>query len=474
MSVNCDANDNDSISSDFSQCEDDDVFDNVSETTDDETDLFIWYVDDISTCIEIEEGVDLLLADYTAENISSFFKPWFYPDLIDLISLLAQDICVQFDVKVPHHKMKTYVATRAIEFFGNSIYPIRNIELCIPYMPPPLKVASISARTDIIAALNSVPTAPQRSPEWYAARHNMLTASNIGKLFGSPAERNSVILEKCMPPAVHGESGYPVNTRTSMHHGVKYEPVSAMLYNYIYGTKLGEFGCIRHPYYEYLGASPDGINIDPNSPLFGRMVEIKNIFNREITGIPTPIYWAQMQFQLEVCGLTECDFVETRICEYRSREECDADSTRVWRGVILQFAERGDLTYKPKYMYMPLASIFSMEQADQWIETEIDHQSTATPPLELVEIHYWFCDEFSCTCVQKNEVWIASAMPIITDTWNTILIERETGYAHRRPKSHQNDLAQLFAAQPSTSVKHNENVDMPSFMQGKIAVVKLN
>ena len=29
-----------------------------------------------------------------------------------------------------------------------------------------------------------------------------------------------------------------------------------------------------------------GINVDKKSPLFGRMLEIKNIVNREITGIP--------------------------------------------------------------------------------------------------------------------------------------------------------------------------------------------
>lgn len=36
----------------------------------------------------------------------------------------------------------------------------------------------------------------------------------------------------------------------------------------------------------FLGASPDGINIEPNSEKYGVMLEIKNIVNREITGIP--------------------------------------------------------------------------------------------------------------------------------------------------------------------------------------------
>ena len=45
---------------------------------------------------------------------------------------------------------------------------------------------------------------------------------------------------------------------------------------------------------------------------YGRLVEIKNIVNREITGIPKKEYWVQMQLQMEVTDLDECDFLETR------------------------------------------------------------------------------------------------------------------------------------------------------------------
>ena len=45
------------------------------------------------------------------------------------------------------------------------------------------------------------------------------------------------------------------------------------------------------------------------------MLEIKNIVNREINGIPKKEYWIQMQLQMEVCDLGECDFLETRFKE---------------------------------------------------------------------------------------------------------------------------------------------------------------
>ena len=46
------------------------------------------------------------------------------------------------------------------------------------------------------------------------------------------------------------------------------------------------------------------------------MLEVKNIYNREIRGIPKEEYWIQMQIQMETCDLDICDFLETRFLEY--------------------------------------------------------------------------------------------------------------------------------------------------------------
>ena len=101
-----------------------------------------------------------------------------------------------------------------------------------------------------------------------------------------------------------------------MHWGQKYEPVSVMLYEKRFQTKVDDFGCIQHRDYKCIGASPDGIVTDAKSERYGRMLEIKNIVNREIDGNPLKAYWIQMQIQLETCDLEYCDFLETRIKEY--------------------------------------------------------------------------------------------------------------------------------------------------------------
>jgi hypothetical protein len=101
----------------------------------------------------------------------------------------------------------------------------------------------------------------------------------------------------------------------------------------------------KTPKYDYIAASPDGINVDSNNERYGRMVEIKNIYNREIDGIPTDNYWIQMQFQMEVCDLDECDFFETRMKEY-SEEEFYADTTSKYKGVV-QFNKKHDASKTP-------------------------------------------------------------------------------------------------------------------------------
>ena len=101
--------------------------------------------------------------------------------------------------------------------------------------------------------------------------------------------------------------------------------MSVLIYEHLFNTQIEDFGCIKHDSHYFIGASPDGINVDISSPRYGRMLEIKNIVNRVINGIPKKEYWVQMQSQMEVCGLDECDFLETRFIEYESYLEYKED-----------------------------------------------------------------------------------------------------------------------------------------------------
>ena len=93
-----------------------------------------------------------------------------------------------------------------------------------------------------------------------------------------------LIYEKCSP---YTEYKQPLLS-SPLHWGQKYEPISIQFYEKFYETKIMEFGCIKHQTYEYIGASPDGVNIDESNPRFGRMLEIKKIPNLNKILSPDP------------------------------------------------------------------------------------------------------------------------------------------------------------------------------------------
>jgi putative phage-type endonuclease len=263
----------------------------------------------------------------------------------------------------------------------------------------------------------------QRTEEWFSLRHNLLTATAIGSLFGSLSKVNEVIYEKCRPMMAK----MPLSLYDTRHWGVRYEPVSRAIYEFLYKTKVEEFGCLVHPDYDFIGASPDGINMDPwNRERFGRLLEIKNVVSREITGEPLDEYWIQMQIQMEVCDLETCDFVETRIKEFLNKDDYILKrDVYDLTGVILHFMD-GLENY---YVYHPVG-VKGYQSMDKWIEKEIEKRKNTH---SFVGPLYWYLEEFSCVVVPRCRAWFGWAEPKIRQIWETILKERVNGYEHRKP-----------------------------------------
>jgi putative phage-type endonuclease len=282
--------------------------------------------------------------------------------------------------------------------------------------------------TKTIVKIRVAPQPEQRTREWYEFRHNLFSASNLHKIFGSPAQYNSLIYEKCSPLV---EKSGSVSVDSPLHWGQKYEPVTILLYESMYGTRVADFGCIQHPTHAFIGASPDGINVDLNSERYGRMIEVKNVVNRELTGIPLEAYWIQMQIQMEVCGLDECDFIETQFLEYEDEAAFHADMEHEDKGVMLYFVERGALSNMPKYVYMPIYQPLDADSVGDWIaQKRVEYSQTHV----LYKAIYWYLDAFSCVMVPRNREWFRTVAGDIERAWSTVLEERASGYEHRAPK----------------------------------------
>jgi len=302
-----------------------------------------------------------------------------------------------------------------------------------------------------IQRLRELPQPVQRTPEWYKFRWNLITASNAWKAFETQSAINQLIYEKCQPLKDFSvenvdEEVKMVNTNTTLHWGQKYEPLSVMLYEYIYNSKVEDFGCIQHPVHKFIGASPDGIVVESNTGRYGRMLEIKNVVNREITGIPKKEYWVQMQLQMEVCDLDDCDFLETKFVEYPDYESYRNDSSIAtfegnefnsyvttasgsYKGIIIYFHTKEG---KPHYEYMPL-NIWTSKDVVNWEETMLHKYESHPYNYTFMKFIYWKLEKLSCVLVLRSRDWFSKNVGQLEKIWNTIEKERITGYEHRAP-----------------------------------------
>jgi putative phage-type endonuclease len=286
-----------------------------------------------------------------------------------------------------------------------------------------------------IQQLREIPQPVQRTPEWYQFRWNLITASNAWKAFETQTTINQLIYEKCQPLKSNDENNDEeqikmVNVNSPLHWGQKYEPLSILIYEHNYNTKVEDFGCIKHPIYSFLGASPDGINVDVKSERYGRMLEIKNVVSREITGIPKKEYWTQMQLQMEVCDLDECDFLETKFIEYPDTQSFYNDSKidengeknltlsldNKVKGIILYFHTKEG---KPFYIYKPL-NILSDKDINIWEEAEVEKYESEPYNYIFLKFIYWKLEVLSCVLVLRNREWFKNNIGQLEKVWKII------------------------------------------------------
>jgi putative phage-type endonuclease len=305
----------------------------------------------------------------------------------------------------------------------------------------------------------------QRTPEWYQFRWNLITASNAWKAFESQSNINQLIYEKCQPikPASTelDDADKMVNVNTPLHWGQKYEPLSVLIYEDKYNTKVEDFGCVQHRQYKFLGASPDGVVVNKDSERYGRMLEIKNVVSREITGIPKKEYWTQMQLQMEVGDLDQCDFLETKFIEYSDSHAYEADRKNdidhegadntttsadgKLKGMIVYF-HRNDGT--PFYVYKPLR-LKTHEEITEWEETTVATYQSEPYGYLFMKFIYWKLEVFSCVLVLRKQDWFKNNIQQLENVWNIIEKERKTGYEHRAPVKKTKKDASIYTQKPS-------------------------
>jgi putative phage-type endonuclease len=371
-------------------------------------------VETMEFCEEIHSKIFYELSEYVENNYHIISNINYEEHLIDVLEKITKNNI--HIIPITYDLFKKWINTlfpipRQMGFTSD-IHRLDNVEDKVKYL------------------LDSTNEA-QGSDEWHLKRGTMITASNAYKVFGSNSVKNSLIYEKCN--AFNGKISFNnyTNMPTSLEWGHIFEPATVALYEYMFDTKIANLGCIVHSKYDFIGASPDGINILHESPLYGRIIEIKNVISRVIDGYPIFEYWIQMQQQMEVCDIDLCDFIETQYHRYDCFSEFIEDSENEHnvmrskddciKGVVIHTSDGFDaipITEMSKENWIEYHNCIVDELGDKWIRT----------------IYYKLID-WSCVLVPRNKKWFdIAAVPALTNMWDIITNEKNMDYSHRAPK----------------------------------------
>jgi len=260
-------------------------------------------------------------------------------------------------------------------------------------------------------ALMNRPQTTQRTADWYTEFKRCLTASELYKVFGSPRERGTLVMQKAGKLEMSGRGSNVAVLRCNMNPfdwGICFEPVVKLILEVHWKAIIHEVGRFVHLVDKRLAASPDGLIIRSleKPDMGGHLLEIKCPKSRTI-GLKVPMeYFYQMQLQLEVTGVRACEYVEAKF-EF-VEEGFDKPKTN-WYGKIVVvgcFNEKEKDWLPCKYLYGPVGN-------DSW-----------TPDLGLnervLETNLWKCEKIHHVRVYRDEAWFASLKPKLDDFWQDI------------------------------------------------------
>lgn len=249
----------------------------------------------------------------------------------------------------------------------------------------------------------------QRTPEWYAQMNSILSASELGNLFGSPRQRAKMVISKTQSYEPRYQPlAVPSDSMSAFDWGIRFEPVVKQIYEYKYGTTIKELGRLIHPTYNKCSASPDGLVYNcPKLERKGRLIEIKCPVTREIDGTVPKDYYAQMQMQLHVTQLKFCDYVEA-VFSSKYNNTPEKIGPGLFNGYIalIRYSEmKGDSEFY--YIYSP-------------VNVDTEWQPEIKEGEELVEIIPWRLIQWHEQIVTRSEEWWASIKPIIDIFWEDV------------------------------------------------------
>lgn len=264
--------------------------------------------------------------------------------------------------------------------------------------------------------LLKLPKVEQKSQEWYKMRENLITASDFAQALGEGkfGSIEDIIKKKVRP--CDDEKKFSLNN-PFFKWGNLFEPVANDVYSLLHhNIKIHEFGLIGHSDLSFFGASPDGISE------YGIMLEIKCPYKRkvEVGGeIPTQYYY-QIQGQLEVCGLKECDYFECKFETYPNWNDFVANfEDKKIKGVIVETKENNNFYSSIiKYDVETTTTNYTKDDIETWLEGIIMNH-------EFTDIKFWYLSHYNLKRVVYDGDFVKTKLKDLATFWDRVLYYRQ-------------------------------------------------
>lgn len=200
-----------------------------------------------------------------------------------------------------------------------------------------------------IKALCERPQVEQRTAAWYAQAATVLTASEFSTLFGSARGRAALVQAKANPPPPSAPRAVAHRSEDigPLNWGVRFEPVVKQILVKKWSCEIKEMGRLIHSTDSFLAASPDGLIVkSPHRDKVCRLLEIKCPYTRKVGGDIPFDYWVQMQIQMEVADIDECEYVECELVSKRPGQPIVDLSGCKFTGNVYLWEKDGTLVYE--------------------------------------------------------------------------------------------------------------------------------
>lgn len=274
-----------------------------------------------------------------------------------------------------------------------------------------------------IHALQQKPQIAQRSEEWFLQFGRTLTASEFSAILSSTKRRTDLVRSKSHPPTdcISFRHACPTEQLTPTGWGIRFEPVVKQILEHQDRCSIYEPGRLTHATNPYLAASPDGIvEAAEHAEQLGRLVEIKCPYSRKIGGEIPVDYWIQMQIQMEVTDLDECEYVECEFVSPKPGKEVPVDlSGCLLTGTLYLLKE--EVPEGQPFVY-------------QYLYGSIGSQTTPPAPKGycLQETIPWGLKAWHRKVVIRDRIWYAATIPWQTQFWNDVEEARRSGVSPQK------------------------------------------